>query len=288
MPRNLDGLAVGQKWAYRKRQVDQVTCVEILKIGTAKPARVQIKFFDDGYEGRQEWVPPARLKVRWADVDEWLARENRWAAVYAASDLEVWEEHAWYMVFDNLRTVPLVASLDYHGTAGVLSISDVDALTAGLELERDALDADPVSFVDSDGTLVVSWTAGEGIVRRLAGKYADVLLAKMDEEERTRRNESRFGYQSGKQWISAETCAKVDAEMEMELRPARELVLQWCGAETADRHDELLALREEVVRLGALIERAVAALRRGDRSEADSIERELGVPVGTLGSRPKQ
>ncbi|MQY20541.1 hypothetical protein [Nocardia macrotermitis] len=289
MPRDLGDLAVGQEWAYRKRQVDETTRVEIVKIGAAKPARVQIKFLDDAHEGRQEWVPPARLKVLWANVDEWQARENRWAAVYAASDLEVWEDHAWYMVFDYLRirNVPLVAELDYFGTAGVLGISDVDALIAGLELEPEML-SDPVSFVDSDGTLVVPWAVAQVIVRRLAQKYADLLLAEMDAHERTRRQQNRFGHQSGKHWISAEICARVDAEMEVEYGPARELVRQWCGTEAVDRYDELLALREEVVRLGGLIERAVTVLRRADRREADAIERELGVPVGTLQHRQEQ
>ncbi|MEV6341323.1 hypothetical protein AB0M12_42215 [Nocardia vinacea] len=193
-------------------------------------------------------------------------------------------------MFDNLRirNVPLVAPLDDYSTAGVLGISDVDALIAGLELERDAVVSDPLSFVDTDGTLVVPWAVAQIIVRRFAEKYAALLLAEMDAQEPTRRQPSRFGHQSGKNWISAEICAQVDAEMEVEYGPARELVLQWCGAEAVDRHDELLALRQEVVRLGALIERAVTALRRADRSETDAIERELGVPVGTLQHGPKQ
>ncbi len=32
-------------------------------------------------EEREEWVPPARLKVAWADVDAFRAREAQWDAV---------------------------------------------------------------------------------------------------------------------------------------------------------------------------------------------------------------
>ena len=48
------GLEVGQLWAYRARAADPVTCVEVRRIGTARPPRILVKFVDDVYEGRQE------------------------------------------------------------------------------------------------------------------------------------------------------------------------------------------------------------------------------------------
>lgn len=68
---------VGQVWAYRARQTDDVAQVEVLKFGTQRPARVLVRFVDD-YEGRQEWVPPARLKVLWESVDTSRKREAEW------------------------------------------------------------------------------------------------------------------------------------------------------------------------------------------------------------------
>jgi hypothetical protein len=39
---------------------------------------VLVRFVDERFEGRQEWVPPARLKVPWAAVGVFREREARW------------------------------------------------------------------------------------------------------------------------------------------------------------------------------------------------------------------
>lgn len=44
-------LVVGQRWAYRARQVDDVVEVEVLKLGTQKPARVLVGFVDESFGG---------------------------------------------------------------------------------------------------------------------------------------------------------------------------------------------------------------------------------------------
>ena len=54
---------IGESWAYRARSIDQLVEVEVLRIGTSKPARVLVRFVADEFEGRRDWVPPARLKV---------------------------------------------------------------------------------------------------------------------------------------------------------------------------------------------------------------------------------
>jgi hypothetical protein len=51
---------LAESWAYRARQVDDVVAVEVMKLGTQRPARVLVRFVDERFEGRQEWVPPAR------------------------------------------------------------------------------------------------------------------------------------------------------------------------------------------------------------------------------------
>jgi hypothetical protein len=68
--RAADGTLVeaGQGWAYRARQADSLAEVRVLRLGTQRPARVLVRFADEVFEGRQEWVPPARLKARWRDV----------------------------------------------------------------------------------------------------------------------------------------------------------------------------------------------------------------------------
>ena len=49
--------------------------VEVLKLGTQRSARVLVRYVDGRFEGRQEWVPPSRLKVRCAAVDTFRERE---------------------------------------------------------------------------------------------------------------------------------------------------------------------------------------------------------------------
>lgn len=70
-----------QRWAYRKGARDPVTCVDVLRRGSARPARVRVRFVEDDYQDREDWVPPNRLKVRWEDVAAWQEREERRNAV---------------------------------------------------------------------------------------------------------------------------------------------------------------------------------------------------------------
>ena len=72
---------VNESWAYRARSMDELVEVRILRIGTNRPARVLVRFVAEVFEGREEWVPPGRLKVLWSAVEEFLANERRWAAV---------------------------------------------------------------------------------------------------------------------------------------------------------------------------------------------------------------
>jgi hypothetical protein len=61
-------------------------------------------------------------------------------------------------------------------------------------------------------------------------------------------------------------------------------VREWCGQERADRYDELIALRVEVLRLGEVVEWSVKALRdRGHGVITSTIERDLGVHISSLG-----
>src|SRR5215472_18107762 len=71
----------GQSWAYRASVKDPLVEVRVVRIGVRKPPRVLVLFADDVFEGKQEWVSPARLKALWQDREEFTAREQRWEAV---------------------------------------------------------------------------------------------------------------------------------------------------------------------------------------------------------------
>jgi hypothetical protein len=55
--------AVGELWAYRARQHDPLVQVAVVRLGARTPRRVLVRFVDEEFEGLQDWVPPARLKV---------------------------------------------------------------------------------------------------------------------------------------------------------------------------------------------------------------------------------
>lgn len=138
---------------------------------------------------------------------------------------------------------------------------------------------DPVSFVDGTGELLVPWRVTRSIVKRLVEKNADLIIEEVEADEQKARQHNRWGYTSHGRYIDADICAEVDKDY----APARALIRQWCGTEARERHDELAALRVEVVRLGKLVERAVTAVRdAGNAREADTLERELGIPLEVL------
>lgn len=61
-----DDLEVGERWAYRARGVDPLVEVEVLKLGTNRPARVRVRFVDETFEGREDWVTgSAQSAVGW-------------------------------------------------------------------------------------------------------------------------------------------------------------------------------------------------------------------------------
>ncbi|WP_232666273.1 hypothetical protein [Pseudonocardia sp. TRM90224] len=269
---------VGERWAYRARGIDPLVEVEVVRHGSKTPARVLVRWIAAEDEGREEWVPPARLKVAWSDRVEFIAREQRWAAVRAVADLDnTTVDWALGEVFDNLPDWSYARPYRNHGLVGVLEIADLEAMLADLDLEQTVVEH-PLSFVD-DGMLVVPWPVTEVVARRLAETYAHRLLPILDGLDAEADRHNRWGYMSGDHHMPADICAETDAEF----RPGRDMARDWCGQPARDRHDELVALREEVIRLGLLVESAVTALRAaGADKPAGRIERELGVPIADI------
>ncbi|MGY5281452.1 hypothetical protein [Nocardia gipuzkoensis] len=146
-----------------------------------------VKFTDDRFEGRSEWVPPGRLKVPWDQAEEWSAREQRWAMLRDSSEYirGSTEDHALDMLEDCLPDYDLVEFL-YNDDSGILRIHDVDALAQDLDLDGEFIVGDPASFVDDEGSLLVPWRVTQVIAKSLARKFADVVLAQIEESESPR------------------------------------------------------------------------------------------------------
>lgn len=280
-----DGVVdVGERWGYRARGIDPLVEVEVRRLGTQKPARVLILFVADDAEGREEWVPPARLKVPWSDVAEFQAREARWEAVDTHPGLrDAPEEYAVDQVLRMLIDESLAETV--HRYPGVTSIGDVAALAGRLQIDEATLQAEPVAF-EEDGALIVPWATTEVIVRRACELFPDPILSEVEEDEAKARKEAMHGrsgessFRRGSTWfMEPEECDKWDREQPYG-RPMRELLRRWCGEAAVERQDELVALREEFVRIDALLSEAIRTMRdAGLTDQANDLERRFGVPL---------
>lgn len=263
--------------------MDPFVKVDVVRHGTQKPARVLVKFVDDEFEGREEWVPPARLKVRWSEVEEYRAREERWGRIHAAGPRQDDpREAAAEEVFDALVDED-IAYLGYRN-GGALSIKDLGGLAALLGVLPEEVVVHPDAF-EEDGVLVAPWVVTESIAARLARLNPGPVMDLVGAQERKAAREAIHGETlrstRGQSWyIPPEGCVQLDEE---HYKPKRMILRDWCGAEAADRHDELVELRKEIKRVGDVAQQGIDQLRRaGHESQAAHLQRELGTPVELL------
>jgi hypothetical protein len=270
--------AVGEAWAYRARHHDPLVQVAVVRLGVKTPRRVLVRFIDEEFEGLQDWVPPARLKVPWDGIEEFVARERRWDAVVAPSppDYDSPEESAAGTVI-HLLIAPGLATTGWNATRGTIRIHHVAGLAAFLDVDPSELRADVISF-EQDGDLVSPWPITRAIARRAAERDPYQVLGYVEKEETEARHEATYGSWHRRRGalddhISAEICASVDKKHG---RPVRALLREWCGANAVDLRAEISSLREEAARAAALAQAAAELLRRhGHSRDANRLERDL-------------
>jgi hypothetical protein len=271
-------VAVGEHWAYRARWSDPLDEVAVLRVGTKTPRRALVRWVADSFEGQQDWVPPARLRAPWSEVERSREHERRWdAALPRADEYPEVIHSAIESAFDVLID-PSVASLGYNAEAGVLRVHDATRLAAKVKLSPEDLSPD-LSFAD-DGDLVVPTPTALMVAQRAVAGDPEAILRYVEHQEAEARREAVHGRyypgrgRDGDFSVSAETCRAEDEERHA---PVRAVLREWAGAEAVDRRAELTAAREEAVRLANLAERALRALREsGHVRAANRIERELG------------
>ncbi|MFD9865006.1 hypothetical protein [Streptomyces alboflavus] len=168
---------------------------------------------------------------------------------------------------------------------GLLYVDDPPALAALLDMPESFFRSDPRSFTDTVGALTAPWPTTVEVARLLARTRADHLMAVVHQDERQARQDAIYGhYYRGRgknpgTHISPDICAEVDRGSQ----PAYGLLRQWCGADAVESFEELKALRDEVLRIGQLMEQAIGCLRQaGQAKAADRFEQELGIPLKAL------
>lgn len=274
----------GQSWAYRARSVDDLVEIVVVRLGTQRPARVLVRFVDDRFEGRQEWVPPSRLKVRWEAVDKFRERERLWERVVSVGVEEdgPLDTAAW-QVFEELIE-PEIAIMLFR-RAGASCVNDSERLSQLTGLSPDVWIAHPAAF-DDGGQLVVPWPVTEQIAAATARAHAVQVLDQVRSEEREAQLDAIHGrVYRGRDGavdfvVEPERCVEGDNEHG---KPKRDILRSWCEVEAVERYDELAELRKEILRVGRVAEAAISALRAaGHKRDAAELNRQLGTPVERL------
>jgi hypothetical protein len=213
---------VGELWAYRARPTDPLVRVVVMRIGVRELARVLVRFVDDAFEGRQEWVPPARLKGLWTDVADLEAAEQHWE--------HIWErgiglgDPRWEAAHEIMRLLVNedLAELGYR-EGGATRIHQVDQLARALTVRADLFTGTPDAFFE-DGDLVVPWEVTELIVTTAARKDPDPVMAYIELEEAQAFHDSIpggrvSGRRGAETYVEGDDCSKID------------LLRTWCSSE---------------------------------------------------------
>lgn len=277
-------MEAGEIWAFRENPRalgEPVHRVEIVK-SRYNNGMIRVHRLDGEDAGLQEWAHPSSLLCIWGEADLRTGDERRVLAVRAASaDAQGSAEHeAAVFVLSHCGLGRRVTLGRSKAELGVMRIDKVAKVSGELSLDLGELArSHPAAFTDRYGVLVAPWPMALAVARQIASACAASILPELEREEAESRSQALYGYNSD--YLRTRGTRKEQPQPGR--TKAQELVRDWCGAEPVERFDELVALRAEVVRLGGLIERAVAALRqRGASTTAATIERDLGVPISTL------
>lgn len=245
--------------------------------GPGRSGWIHVRFLEGDAAGLQEWVSSGSLVAPWADADTFRADVAAELALVEASRhvRGSTEFEAARMILGFVRPKNRLRLRRTVADAGVLELSRLDETAPLIGMDAAELRGDTMVFENRHGMCVAGWPVTERIARHVADRLSDEILPEVDRKQRDieqeRAQPSWYSY-------SRRDERKLDAEAAV-LRTVR----SWCGQGKADRYDELVALRAEVIRLGELVEKAAKALRdRGHGVIASTIERDLGVYISSL------
>lgn len=268
---------VGRRFAYRERARspgEPVRPVEVVKEGPPRSNKVKVRRLDGEYEGLEEWIPKVRLVVPWEEAEALLEDERRmFEALDATGDVyDTVPYKAVQMVFFALPPGEGSDGVFFGHKAiesELLNIEDLDAAQKRLGLSAEELLAEPHSYVDRFGEYKAPFEVAIKVAKHCCRTFTQDVLRHVQAEEDALKDAVVSGYytfpdrryRSWRDKDGFEILRTRAEEWLAEQKPIFALIREWCGEEAVEEFDRVLALREEVDRLRALVEDTVRWLR---------------------------
>jgi len=246
-----------------------------MKLGVNKPPRVKVRFVDDRFEGKEEWVPAGRLKTPWPDAMRFAVRERALAALEDVQTDDILDSALWW-VFEK-HVDERVARLGWTEARNALEVLDRNRFRELLGPTGPKLLDAPA--YEENGSVYFPVSRTIEIAKALSRILAQTLLREVDDDEAEGLRDSIYGTYNPRlkdeewRYISPETHAAVFEERTM---PLLNLMRSWCGEEEVDLRTQIEDLRGELARVGAIARAALMDLRaHGRKATADRLSLDL-------------
>lgn len=228
----------GLHFAYRERAHtpgDPVQPVELVKEGPPRSQKVKVRWLDGEYEGLEEWVPKVRLVVPWDEQEALLEDERRMFAALEASG-DVYGTTTYRAVetvfFAVLQEAGAEVLLGLRAAEReLISIDDLEAAAARLDLDVEALLSEPHSYVDRFGEYRGPFGVAVKVAKHCCERFSREVLRHLREEEEELRQELVSGnLDLSRSWWTDNEAFRERAEARLEeLRPIFAIVRGGAG-----------------------------------------------------------
>lgn len=151
----------GEDWLYWDVPARAWRRVVLLVVPSEAPKRVRIQHLDPKKRGAAEWVPAGRLRVPWAERDDYLASQDRWANAERHAPSTPTTDAA--MVVLAAYAPESLADLASNGSAGIMEVFDGNELSRLSGVDVAALATAEDAYCESD-VLHLPWPQTEQVL----------------------------------------------------------------------------------------------------------------------------
>jgi hypothetical protein len=255
----------GERWAYRHHERAELAEAVVAAIGTKRPLRTKVRFVDDVFEGRTEWIPPSRLKCLWGERESFELRESAWRVLHAhgneASSTEI-EASQW--IFDvGLKKVVGLTTGRRRGLGTVAIVYDWAEMQTLTGLTRD--DFPSRLALGEKGEDFLPWPAARTIAQAYLNPHAPDIIRDLRGYVQRAMRDRNLDRAWSQQWKEPERTYLSEFVAGYQNLLAK--VADWAGEPRMAEVDEILELRAALQSQGAIIREHTMLLIRGSQTE---------------------